>query len=223
MGMMRRKRYSLPVNWEKMMNEWNMGGAALPSVEETVDVVLASPGRRMAAYLWNIVLSVLAFVPLMGAVLWPVGGYEARAQGADEMEALMASDWSGPWLIGGAVVVLVYTALQLWWMARDGQSIGKKIMNIRVLRTDGRNPGFWGTVMMREMVYNLLAVVVASIAGYLAVLLSGGAVEMAESIANLVSLAFTLVCVVMLFNETRDRRTLQDYLANTVVVKLPKR
>ena len=96
-------------------------------------------------------------------------------------------------------------------------------MNIRVLRTNGRNPGFWGTVVMREVVYNLLVGVGTSIIGYLAVLLTGAAAEAVEDIANLLSLLVTLVCVVMLFNLKKDRRTIQDYLANTVVVKLPGR
>lgn len=205
------------------MNEWKAEPVPVLPVEETVDVVLASPGRRMAAYIWNVVLTGLACLPLLGAIIWPVGGYGARAQGADDMEVLASADWSMPWLAGGALVILAYMLWQIWWMSRDGQSIGKKIMNIRVLRTNGRNPGFWGTVVMREVVYNLLVGVGTSIIGYLAVLLTGAAAEAVEDIANLLSLLVTLVCVVMLFNLKKDRRTIQDYLANTVVVKLPGR
>ncbi|UOO82311.1 RDD family protein [Uruburuella testudinis] len=205
------------------MNEINVNGMAEPPVEETVDVELASPGRRMAAYLWNTVLTVLAYLPLLGAIIWPMSEYGFRAQGLEDMETLMATDWSMPWLLAGALVILVYTVWQLWWMSRDGQSIGKKIMGIRVVRTDGRNPGFWGTVLMREMVYNLLVVVVSTAAGYLAVLFAGSGMETADSIANIISIVFMLVCVVMLFNRSKDRRTIQDYLANTVVVRLPKR
>ncbi|MDO5638344.1 MAG: RDD family protein [Neisseria sp.] len=205
------------------MNELNINGMQLPT-EEVVDVEPASPWRRIGAYLWNVILSTLACLPLVGAVVSSLpGDYGARAQGMEDVEALAATDWSMPWLIGGALVILAYTALQLWWMARDGQSVGKKIMRIRVLRTDGRNPGFWGTVIMREMVYNILVMVVATVAGFLAILLTGSPEDAADNIANLVSMLFTLACLVMLFNRNKDRRTLQDYLANTVVVQLPKR
>lgn len=190
--------------------------------EDAVEVVPASPGKRIAAYCLNVVLSVLAYVPLIIAVAWPMRGYADRAEGMD-VEQLSQTDWSMPWLLGGALVLLAYALLQLRWMSRNGQSVGKKIMNIRVLKTDGNNPGFVGTVLLREVAFNLMAGFGAAVVGYLAVLLAGLSVEAVEPLANVVSLAVMVACVAMLFNKKKDRRTLQDYLANTVVVSLPKR
>ena len=48
-------------------------------------------------------------------------------------------------------------------MSRDGQSLGKKIMGIRVLKSDGNNPGFEGTVLIREVVWALAVGVVVTI------------------------------------------------------------
>lgn len=190
--------------------------------EEVLDVALASPWKRIGAYLLNVFFAFLAYLPLVGAAIWPMRHYASRAEGMDA-EALAASDWSMPWLLGGGLVFLIYMVLQAWMMSSKGQSFGKKVMGIRVLRTDGSNPGFWGTVMMREVVYNLLLGMGAMIIGYLVALLGGGVVpDKVESIANLVSLAVTVACVVMMFNAAKDRRTVQDYLANTVVVALPK-
>ena len=41
-------------------------------------------------------------------------------------------------------------------MSRDGQSLGKKIMGIRVLKSDGSNPGFGGTVLIREVAWSFI-------------------------------------------------------------------
>ena len=62
--------------------------------------------------------------------------------------------------------------------------------------------------------------IAAMIIGYVAVLLSGAPAATAEAIANALTLSASLVCFIMLFNKQKSRRTLQDYLAGTVVVQL---
>ena len=53
------------------------------------DVEPARAGKRIAAYLINVFLTILAYVPLLAAILWPSSNYTDRAQG---LEALAASD-----------------------------------------------------------------------------------------------------------------------------------
>ncbi|WP_422109464.1 RDD family protein [Achromobacter xylosoxidans] len=110
-------------------------------------------------------------------------------------------------------VYLVFGIVQLYYMSRDGQSLGKKIMGIRVLKSDGSNPGFEGTVLIREVVWALAVGVVVTIVS-LAISDTGG---------NLISLLIAFINFIMLFSVKRDRRTLYDMLADTVVVKLPPR
>ena len=98
-------------------------------------------------------------------------------------------------------------------MSRDGQSLGKKIMGIRVLKSDGSNPGFGGTVLIREVAWAFIVGIII-IAVMLVVNETGG---------DLVSLLMTFINFIMLFSVKRDRRTLYDMLADTVVVKLPPR
>lgn len=98
-------------------------------------------------------------------------------------------------------------------MSRDGQSLGKKIMGIRVLKSDGNNPGFGGTVLIREVAWSFIVGIIV-IAVMLAVNETGG---------NLISLLIAFINFIMLFSVKRDRRTLYDMLADTVVVKLPPR
>ena len=97
-------------------------------------------------------------------------------------------------------------------MSRDGQSLGKN-MGIRVLKSDGSNPGFGGTVLIREVAWSFIVGIIV-IAVMLAVNETGG---------DLVSLLMAFINFIMLFSVKRDRRTLYDMLADTVVVQLPPR
>lgn len=41
-------------------------------------------------------------------------------------------------------------------MSKTGQSFGKRIMKIKVINLDGRNPGFVGTVQIREILFQTI-------------------------------------------------------------------
>lgn len=188
------------------------------AVENVVEVELASAGRRIGAALLNGILNVLMYVPLV-AVILSTDGYNARAQGLDKL----AADDSNlmVWALGCLLLILVYGIVQVYYMSRDGQSLGKKMLGIRVLKTDGNNPSFLGAVLIREVGYGLLLFAVAAGLGMLGVLAGGE--SLGEMLSNIVQLGASVACLVMLFRVSGDRRTLQDLLANTVVVKLPKK
>ncbi|MFV2029150.1 RDD family protein [Neisseria sp. S1] len=184
---------------------------------DEVEVVIASPGSRIAAYLLNLLFSIVAYLPLLFFVLWPLMTNDWNATENVDI------NWLSPGVLGGFAILLIYGVWQLWMMSKHGQSLGKRVMNIRVLKKDGSNPGFIGTVLMREVVYNLLLAVVALVLAFLIVLVLGADMGEAESVGNLISFAASVACFVMLFNKDKDRRTLQDYVAGTVVVQLPKK
>lgn len=190
-----------------------------PAGEEIVEVDIATAGSRIAAYLLNVVFTVLVFVPLFYSVVLPLMEHwdEQNPETLDQIA------WNGPLVAGSLLLLLVYAAAQVWLMARDGQSFGKRIMKIRVLKSNGDNPGLWGTVILREILFNVIVSIASMIAGYLITLVVQGSPETAELIGNALSQLLWVVCLVMLFNKTKNRRTLQDMLADTVVVKLPER
>ena len=97
----------------------------LPAGHTTpIDVAPARAGKRIAAYLINVILTILAYVPLLIAiVVWPSNSYIERTQG---LEALAASDWLMPGLLIGFLVLLAYIIIQVRMMSKHGQSIGKK-------------------------------------------------------------------------------------------------
>lgn len=196
-----------------------LGSNPAPASEEIVEVDIATAGSRIAAYLLNVVFTALVFAPLFISFVLPI------MENWDEQNpaALDQIAWNGPSVAGGSLLLLVYLVAQVWLMARDGQSFGKRIMKIRVLKNNGTNPGFWGTVMLREILFNIIVSIASMIVGYLITLVVQGSPETAELIGNALSQLLWVVCLVMLFNKTKNRRTLQDMLADTVVVKLPKR
>lgn len=187
--------------------------------QNEVEVTIASAGSRMAAYLINIIFGVIALSPFFIVVK----SLEVKTGGFKQMAALEGFWQDMGWLmLLGLLVVALYGIVQIYFMSRDGQSLGKKIMGIRVLKTDGRNPGFAGAVLMREVLYNLIVVLVAVAIGKLGQLATGSE-NVGVKLEQIVNWGAFIVCVVMLFQTKIDRRTLSDYLADTVVVKLPKR
>jgi uncharacterized RDD family membrane protein YckC len=95
------------------------------------------------------------------------------------------------------LVVLFISApvFQLYLIEKRGQSIGKKIMKIRIMHQSGAKPSSDRLFFMR---YFVPAAIMA---------------------IPLVGWGFLLFDLIYLFNE--DRRTLRDLMAQTIVVKWP--
>ncbi len=176
---------------------------------QEIEVGIVGAGDRILAALLNQLFTFLILlVPFVGLIAFAVKN-EGRIGGREEIFGLllgMTSFWVG--LAG----ILAYTVIQIYYMSRDGQSLGKKIMRIRVLKTDGRNPGFVGTVLVREIAWSVLVAIIAAVIG----------LAVGENGENAINLLAFLANFVLLFMVKRDRRTLYDILADTVVVKLPK-
>lgn len=86
---------------------------------------------------------------------------------------------------------LAFSIYQVFLLSMQGQTIGKKLMGIRIVRyTDGSNPGFFRSVLLRAWVPNVVSVI------------------------PLVGLIDTL------FIFGKERRCLHDYLAGTKVVEV---
>ncbi|WP_353846589.1 hypothetical protein [Snodgrassella sp.] len=98
------------------------------------------------------------------------------------------------------------------------------MMRIKVIKTNGQKSGFIGTVLVREIVFNMLvgavllfiflqpiwSFILPSFISQLAVIF----------IIHLRIYIFELICLIMLFLKKSNRRTLQDYLANTIVINV---
>lgn len=176
---------------------------------QEIEVGIAGAGDRILAALLNQLFTFLVLlVPFVGLIAFAIKN-EGRIVGSEEIVGLLLGTTSF-WV--GLAGILAYTVIQIYYMSRDGQSLGKKIMRIRVLKTDGRNPGFVGTVLVREIAWSVLVAIIAAVIG----------LAVGDNGENAINLLAFLANFVLLFMVKRDRRTLYDILVDTVVVKLPK-
>ncbi|MDO4432986.1 MAG: RDD family protein [Alysiella sp.] len=189
--------------------------------EDDIEVELASAWERIAAALLNNIFTFLASLPLIGGLGWAVW-QSFQENNLEEIswasldtpaQTEMVLGWfSHPLFWLGLLILLIYGIVQCVFMSRDGQSIGKKLLNLKVIKQDGSEAGFVGVVLLREIVFNIGCGVLV---GIFAALL-----QMDDAMANALTYAPTLICAIMLFTAA-EKRTLQDWIAGTVVVKLP--
>ena len=149
-----------------------MGGMAV-----TEDQLAGRGTRLIAAIIDGLIGAVL------GAPLWI-----ASAGAAGDPDAMMEA-MTGAGTITG-LLILVYLVVQLWFLIKDGQTIGKKLMKIRIVKREtGHNGGFVPNVLMRGFVNGLLGIIPF----------------------------YGLVDILFIFRE--DRRCVHDLLACPVVVR----
>ena len=177
--------------------------------DDAYEVELATPWQRIAAALvdWLLVL----IFPFVVFVMLAFGASFAASSWSLNTEA------SRDLLVGGVIVVSVLIGLwllvyQVVLMSRDGQTLGKKHMRIRVITTDGETAGFVRHFLLRFCAYYLIVMIISVLLPW----------EMDMGNGKMRSPVLTialLICLLMLFFRSKRRRTLQDLLARTLVVK----
>lgn len=158
----------------------NPYAAPLAPVETapSADFVLAGRGARLgAAILDNVFVAVIAIV---AAIVIPALG------GRDNDMAVG---------VFGLVFGLGFLALlgfNLYYLHRDGQTLGKKAVGIRILRSDTSHCELWRVIVLRFLPVSLLGQI------------------------PLLGFVLFLVDSLMIFGE--ERRCLHDLIADTIVV-----
>ena len=143
------------------------------------DFVKSSRGARLGAVLLDAVP--IFVVALIAAVAIP-----GMAKGRDNSTALA---FMGIVLVVGFVG---FAAYQLINLHRTGQTFGKKMVGIRIVRTDGSRAGLGRIFALRYMVPGLI-----------------GAIPLLGPI-------FSLIDPLFIFND--ERRCIHDMIADTIVV-----
>lgn len=105
----------------------------------------------------------------------------------------------------GYALILVYLLGQTILMAKTGQSLGKRIVGIQIIVADGRQPGLMKYVCQRELSVLLIWFILSALSFILGVL---------------AGLALLGSCLMMMFFENSKRRTLQDMMADTLVIRI---
>lgn len=196
---------------------------------DEIEVELASVWRRLAAFVINLLLFCVFL-----AVGWKLS-----------YALIMSLGWLGSLALGG-FSILSFFVIQWRSLAKTGQSLGKRIMGIRVIRADGEWANSMRTVWLREIGFFIFMKLLGYVLFYF--LMGNNILTRSDVLAlNQMILPFLpekisfwnrngwqdemwlmnygldmlvmLICVLMMCFQ-RDKRTLQDFLAGTIVIKL---
>ena len=210
--------------------------------ENNAKVELASPWQRIAAYLINITIYNLILYIVMHRFSPEYGMSELEIwfllddYATKPIFSFFFTDGSyDPSYIYRYILwpIFLFFILQAVQMSLTGQSIGKKLMKIRVISTSGQGSGFAIIVFNREIIFNILTSCILVLASLPIEIISKIISMLLESIMItnisfdiflfflfLYKFLFQFICFIMLFNKKTNHRTWQDYIANTIVVKV---
>ncbi len=150
----------------------------------TTGTPLADPGRRVAATLIDLASLQLGLLPLLVAA--------GAAILADEASPALPLTWAATAALG-ATLLLAIGVIQVL-LLRRGQTIGKRLLRIRIVSVSGEPVDLYATFVLRVIGFGLLTLLLPGLGAVLALVID----------------------LVLLFGE--DRRTLHDLLAGTTVV-----
>ena len=154
---------------------------------------LAGRGTRLGAVLLDGLVNVIGLGP---GLIWMVMVFNSHSMSGqmngDAVDLVyFTQHLSGP-LLAILLPLLIILVVQTWLLCKQGQTLGKLWLKIRIVRTDGSKAGFVHVLLLRSFVMQLLTAIPV-VGGLLA-----------------------LVDPLLIFRE--DRRCIHDLLADTCVV-----
>lgn len=168
---------SVPVDASSVGQPSSMVGqasmSAAPPPPQPVAGQLADRGTRLGARFIDGLLAVPLFV------IWIIIASTSNSE-AGEIIGLVI-------FVLGIIGLVAY---QWWLLSTEGQTIGKRMVNIRVVCLNGTNGGFVTNVLMREILNGLIGIIPF----------------------------YSLVDVLFIFSD--ERRCIHDHIAGTRVIKV---
>jgi uncharacterized RDD family membrane protein YckC len=161
---------------------------------EAKGFALASRGARFAAELLNYLFAVLTLVPWVALMLLS-GSWSATDSNGDPLDVRTTATWIG-FAISG-VLFIALCVVQILLLRRNRWSLGKRILGIRIVRSDCTEVSFGRLLVLR-------------------ILLPGAINALTGGLLSGVSL-FMLADSCFIFGA--QRRCLHDYMADTIVVR----
>jgi uncharacterized RDD family membrane protein YckC len=155
--------------------------------DEALD--LASRSARLGAVIVDGILGFICFTPAY-AMNFATIAQQSRGNPTAVWVNLAKT---GGWFYVGVLGALVVLAIDLTLLARNGQTIGKKLLGIKVVRVDGSPVSLVRVFFVRYVCNTLLTLI------------------------PLFGSLYSLVDSLMIFGESR--RTVHDRIADTIVIK----
>jgi uncharacterized RDD family membrane protein YckC len=165
-------------------------------IEHHAAMIEATRGSRLLAFLVDMSpMLAIAVLGIVAAVAMPSYAKSHPGFKLTDLSALLGLG------LALGVAAIAWTIWNIVLLYRHGQTVGKKTMGIRVVRTDGSRVTFARFVFLRGLPLGILAVVVNAIAG---------------PRHPLVSYIVTVVDCLLIFRASRQ--CLHDNIADTKVV-----
>lgn len=165
-------------------NPYLAPAANLTAAPDAAAAALASRGQRLGAVLLDTLIDMLLVGPAM--LIWGVFDYAKRGQMLPFSQTFTL----------GVFGFFAFVLLHGYFLKRDGQTIGKKIVGIRIVNLDHAHPGLAKILVLRYLPISLAALI------------------------PLVGRYVSLVDVLFIYRP--ERRCLHDMIAGTKVVRCKK-
>jgi uncharacterized RDD family membrane protein YckC len=152
-------------------------------------LALASRSARLGAVMLDSLLGFIWFTPAYVSNWATI----ARQAHGNALAAWVNLARTGGWFYVGVLGALVVLAIDLILLARNGQTIGKKLLGIKVVRVNGSAVSLFRVFFVRYVCNTFLTLI------------------------PLFGSLYSLVDSLMIFGESR--RTVHDRIADTIVIK----
>jgi uncharacterized RDD family membrane protein YckC len=152
----------------------------------------ADRGSRLAAYILDgLIAGALIYLPFMVGTAVSVGMSGEVGSGGIDAGGIggMSAALFVPGMVLGCIGLIIWAWLNIKFVLANGQSIGKKIVNIKVVRSDGSRATLSRIFWLRNVVNTLISLIPL----------------------------YGLVDILFVFSESRQ--CLHDRLADTIVIK----
>ena len=148
----------------------------------------------MFAGFWVRLLAFIIDVIILGVINWVLNGVWGVVSGVGWMGSTTTDPFTvatgAPWLWGSLVLFLMVVAYVFCFWGWRGQTPGKMLLGLKIVRTDGQDMG-WGVAAIRFLSY-------------------------------IISFLLALIgCIWVAFDA--NKQGLHDKMANTYVVRLPRK
>ena len=161
----------------------------------TVPGSLAERGARLlAATVDELLLLAVSLPMIIGALPAMVSLVAGTADlGSFDTSSILRTLLHGPGTIITVLALIAWCIITAWLVAANGQSIGKRLVGIKVVRTDGSRASFARIFLLRNLVNGL------------------------PNLLPYVGWLYQLIDPLMIYQESRQ--CLHDKIADTIVVR----
>jgi uncharacterized RDD family membrane protein YckC len=157
---------------------------------------LAERGARLLAATLDELIVLAVSLPMiigaMPAIVALVSGGEAEVGSLDTL-SILRTMVGGPGTTITVLALIAWCVITAWLVATNGQSIGKRLVGIKVVRTDGSRASFARIFLLRNVVNGL------------------------PNLLPYVGWLYQLIDPLLIYQESRQ--CLHDKIADTIVVR----